>query len=281
MGGGLAVAPPPWRPGPRRPLAGDASGRRPARHGGRCGPGRNRAGPRARRGRALRSMRRARAGSRDGAADQLVPERDAFGRHREQSALLGRASPATPSATACRRGAVRRARVRQRVAPAVHGPGVESAQPGEHRVETVGGTPRWPPAARTSATKKGLPESPRTPAPGRAGWPTERVSADLERRASGSRCTRSRGTPGEEVSQRVLAAQLVVPVGEDEYGGQPLHPPDQKAQGRQRGLVGPVDVLHHEYRGCGTPATRLAGLRRRGCVAALHDAWASRRRRCR
>jgi hypothetical protein len=127
---------------------------------------------------------------------------------------------------------------------------------------TVAGTPGSP-AASTSVTSSGFPPvSPCTPAAGR---PTRRASS---RPPPPTAAAAVRGAPcpggqaGHGPPERMLGAQLVVAVGDQQQRRDPLQPPtdeDQQVQGR---LVGPVRVLHHHDRPPLRPLLQLVEKRR-------------------
>ncbi|SEG72968.1 hypothetical protein SAMN05444920_10440 [Nonomuraea solani] len=52
---------------------------------------------------------------------------------------------------------------------------------------------------------------------------------------------------GQRAPDRVLGPHLVIPVRHHQQRGQPADPPPQPDQPVQRGLVGPVRVLHHDH----------------------------------
>jgi hypothetical protein len=55
------------------------------------------------------------------------------------------------------------------------------------------------------------------------------------------------GQGGQDPTERVVGAQLVVAVGDDQHHRRALQPPPQEHQQVQGRLVGPVGVLHHDH----------------------------------
>ena len=111
---------------------------------------------------------------------------------------------------------------------------------------TVAGT-STPGLASTSVTKKGLPAVAASTAAGRPG----RRPAARPRRPTGAAGKPSHllvGEGGQDPVQGVLAAQLVLPVGEHQHAGQVRDPPGQVAEHVKGGVVGPVDVLDQHHR---------------------------------
>ena len=188
--------------------------------------------------------------ARDRAPGQLVPERDPAARHRQQAPLLGERED---------RGGVRGQALHERRGQ----PGLERGRHHRQLLQHVLGHRVQPPDAGQHGVRDGR----RHPLAGRRDQQfvhEERVPrrqleelsriqravpAELAHRAGGQPAQRqpphpvAAGRLAEQAVQRVLAAQLVVAVGEDEHRGQPGDPPGEVAQRVQGGVVGPVHVL--------------------------------------
>ena len=177
-----------------------------------------------------------------GPAGQLVPERDPPRRHGQHAPLLGFGE---------RGDAARHERVDE---PAVHsgrndrellqrvaGRRIQAGQPGAHRP----GDGRRYHAQLARREDHGDEERHHLLGIGSA-EPPYRV--DRQRRQCQPPYPRRRRREPEQLRQRMVAGQLVVPVGQHEHDGQLADPADEVPQHVQGRLVGPVDVLHDQYR---------------------------------
>ena len=115
----------------------------------------------------------------------------------------------------------------------------------------------------TSSTKNGLPSVSSWTVPTRpagASCPAcEAISAPTPRASRPASETRSNepvaAQVGEQLGERVLAADLAVAVGADDQQRRLLRRPDDVAQQVQRGAVGPVQVVEDEHAAARAPTT--------------------------
>jgi len=103
-------------------------------------------------------------------------------------------------------------------------------------------------AASTSVTSSGVPAGEGAQSRGRAAGPPRQ----LRHRRLGQRLRPHAvrdllGQDAQDPAERVVGAQLVVAVGDDQHRRGALQPASQEHQQVQGRLVGPVRVLHHHH----------------------------------
>ena len=107
---------------------------------------------------------------------------------------------------------------------------------------TVAGT-STPGLDSTSVTKKGLPAVAASTAPASAPWAPASSSTAPDDSGFEQQPPTSRGEPAQDPAQRMVVAQLVVPVGQQQHARPDA--PGEVADHVQGGVVGPVHVLDH------------------------------------